>query len=680
MFKIPKTKYPARIILRWLWRELRGNRLQSLLNATLGVADVALSLTQVWAVKHAIDIASGNEPGSIYWAVGLMGVIILANFGVSIAGVWVRNILGVRAQNLMQQRMLAHILQAEWHSRERHHSGDVLNRLEIDVATVVTFLIILANFGVSIAGVWVRNILGVRAQNLMQQRMLAHILQAEWHSRERHHSGDVLNRLEIDVATVVTFLIILANFGVSIAGVWVRNILGVRAQNLMQQRMLAHILQAEWHSRERHHSGDVLNRLEIDVATVVTFLTETLPNTLSVVLMFVGAFACMFVMDHTLAVLLVAIMPVFLAVSRIYVGKMRSLTRQVRDSDSHVQSAMQETVQHRMVVKTLEAGNDMVARLESTQSELRSNVVKRTVFSIFSNLVLNLGFAIGYLIAFLWAAVRMSAGTLTFGGMTAFLQLVNKIQTPARNLTKLAPAFVGVFTAAERLIELLEEPLEPQGEPQRMDAPCGLLLKDVTYRYEDGTRNVIDRLSFDFAPGTCTAILGETGAGKTTIVRMLLALARPTSGNIYIYNKVETRELTALMRCNFVYVPQGNTLMSGTIRDNLLLGKPDATETEMWEVISRSCADFVKALPLGLDTKCGEQGGGLSEGQAQRIAIARALLRNGSIMIFDEATSALDADTECRLLESLLHDNRHTVIFITHRPAVLKYCTQTLRL
>ena len=548
MFKIPKTKYPARIILRWLWRELRGNRLQSLLNATLGVADVALSLTQVWAVKHAIDIASGNEPGSIYWAVGLMGVIILANFGVSIAGVWVRNILGVRAQNLMQQRMLAHILQAEWHSRERHHSGDVLNRLEIDVATVVTFL------------------------------------------------------------------------------------------------------------------------------------TETLPNTLSVVLMFVGAFACMFVMDHTLAVLLVAIMPVFLAVSRIYVGKMRSLTRQVRDSDSHVQSAMQETVQHRMVVKTLEAGNDMVARLENTQSELRSNVVKRTVFSIFSNLVLNLGFAIGYLIAFLWAAVRMSAGTLTFGGMTAFLQLVNKIQTPARNLTKLAPAFVGVFTAAERLIELLEEPLEPQGEPQRMDAPCGLLLKDVTYRYEDGTRNVIDNLSFDFAPGTCTAILGETGAGKTTIVRMLLALARPTSGNIYIYNKVETRELTALMRCNFVYVPQGNTLMSGTIRDNLLLGKPDATETEMWEVLSRSCADFVKALPLGLDTKCGEQGGGLSEGQAQRIAIARALLRKGSIMIFDEATSALDADTECRLLESLLHDNRHTVIFITHRPAVLKYCTQTLRL
>lgn len=548
MFKIPKTKYPALLIMRWLWHELRGNRLQSVLNALLGVADVVLSLAQVWAVKHAIDIASGSEHDSIYWAVALMGFIILANFGVSIAGVWVRNILGVRAQNRMQQRMLAHILQAEWHSRERHHSGDVLNRLEIDVTTVVTFL------------------------------------------------------------------------------------------------------------------------------------TETLSNTLSVILMFVGAFACMFVMDHTLAVLLVAIMPVFLAASRIYVGRMRSLTRLVRDSDSHVQSAMQETVQHRMVVKTLEAGDDMVTRLESTQSELRSNVVKRTIFSIFSNFVLNLGFAIGYLVAFLWAAVRMSAGTLTFGGMTAFLQLVNKIQTPARNLTKLAPAFVGVLTAAERLIELLEEPLEPQGEHQRMQAPCGLRLQNVTYRYEDGTRNVVDNLSFDFAPGTCTAILGETGAGKTTVVRMLLALSRPTSGNIYIYNKVETRELTSLMRCNFVYVPQGNTLMSGTIRDNLLLGNPNASEAEMWEVLSRSCADFVRTFPLGLDAKCGEQGGGLSEGQAQRIAIARALLRKGSIMIFDEATSALDADTECRLLESLMHDNRHTVIFITHRPAVLKYCTQTLQL
>ena len=548
LLNIPKTKYPARQILAWLWDRWRGNRLQALANASIGVADVALSLAQVWAVKRAIDVAAGNTDGSIYWAVAVMAALILGNFAINIASVWVRNILGIRAQNSMQQQMLRKVMQSQWHSRSRHHSGDILNRLEFDVSTVVTFL------------------------------------------------------------------------------------------------------------------------------------TETLPNTLSVVMMFAGAFLYLFSMDRVLAVLLVAIIPVFLATSKIYMRQMRRLTRIVRDSDSQVQAAMQETIQHQMVIKTLEACDNMVARLESTQAVLRKNVMRRTSFSVFSNFIVNFGFALGYLIAFMWAAVRMSAGTLTFGGMTAFLQLVNKIQSPARSLTKLAPAFVGVFTAAERLMELEEEPAEEQGDPIRMEAPCGLRLNDVSYRYEDGTHDVISHLSFDFRPGSCTAILGETGAGKTTLVRMLLSLMRPQSGRITIYNSSEERELSPLMRCNFVYVPQGNTLMSGTIRDNLRLGRPSATDDEMRNALAKSCADFVMQLPDGLDTRCGERGGGLSEGQAQRIAIARALLRDRQIMVFDEATSALDGDTECRLLRNILAGNDHTVIFITHRPAVLEYCTERLKL
>ncbi|WP_308245293.1 ABC transporter ATP-binding protein [uncultured Prevotella sp.] len=548
LLKIPKTKYPTRTILAWLWEAWRGNRLQAVLNALIGVADVVLSLAQVWAVKHAIDVASGADTGSIYWAVGIMAALILGNFAINISGVWVRNILGIRAQNRMQQQML--------------------------------------------------------------------------------------NR----------------------------------------------IMQSEWHSKAHHHSGDILNRLEIDVSNVVTFLTETIPNTLSVLMMFIGAFFCLFAMDKTLAVILVAIIPLFLAVSKIYMQQMRRLTREVRDSDSRVQAVMQETIQHRMVIKTLEACNDMVQRLENTQAKLRENVVRRTSFSIFSNFIINFGFALGYLIAFLWAAIRMSAGTLTFGGMTAFLQLVNKIQSPARNLTKLAPAFVSVFTAAERLMELAAEPLEEQGEPITVGAPCGILLENVTYKYEDGTKNVISNLSFDFRPGSCTAILGETGAGKTTLVRMLLALMKPKEGRIVLYNDMEEHTLSPRMRCNFVYVPQGNTLMSGTIRENLRLGKPSATDEEMKEALLMSCADFVFSLPDGLSTKCGEQGGGLSEGQAQRIAIARALLRDKHIMVFDEATSALDGDTECRLLGNILDNNSRTVIFITHRPAVLQYCNEQLHL
>ena len=201
----------------------------------------------------------------------------------------------------------------------------------------------------------------------------------------------------------------------------------------------------------------------------------------------------------------------------------------------------------------------------------------------------------------------------------------------------------------------------------------------MCYAYEDSGGNVIDNLSFDFKPGSCTAILGETGAGKTTLVRMILALMKPQQGKVEIYNDHIHKTLTPRMRCNFVYVPQGNTLLSGTISDNLRLGKLDATDEEMKEALHMSCADFVLDLPEGLETICSESGGGLSEGQAQRIAIARALLRDRSIMLFDEATSALDPDTERQLLQNILEKHDKTVIFITHRPAVVDYCDQTLK-
>ena len=548
LLRIPDNKYSTKTILSWLWLAWRGNRLQAMLNASIGVLQVVVSLSQVWAVKRAIDVASGSIPGSIYWAVGVMGLFILADFSLSIASTWVRNLLGIKAQNRMQQRMLDRLLKSQWHGKEAFHSGDVLNRLEQDVNQVVTFL------------------------------------------------------------------------------------------------------------------------------------TETIPASLSVFAMFVGAFCYLFAMDHILALVIVGILPVFLLASRTYVGQMRRLTRKVRDSDSKVQSVLQETIQNRMLIKTLESDNMMVNKLGETQSELRQHVVRRTLFSVFSSVVLNFGFALGYLVAFLWAAIRLADHTLTFGGMTAFLQLVNRIQNPARNLTKLAPAFVAVFTAAERLMELEENPLEQQGEPEYLNAPCGLRLDNVTFAYSDRERDIVKDLSFDFKPGSCTAVLGETGAGKTTLIRMLLALVSPTKGSVNIYNDSTSRELTPLMRCNFVYVPQGNTLMSGTIRENLKLGNIAATDKEMIAALHKSCADFVMELPHGLDTVCSESGGGLSEGQAQRIGIARALLRDRSIMLFDEATSALDPETERQLLSNILASRDKTIIFITHRLAVVDYSDQTLRL
>lgn len=546
IFKPKDSRYGAKVIMKWLWRAWRGNRLQAIINASLGLLSVVVSLSQVWAVKHAIDVASHAVEGSLYWAVALMGGLILCDFAINISAVWVRNILGIKAQNRMQQKMLDRILRSEWQGRERLHSGDVINRLEKDVGNVVVFL------------------------------------------------------------------------------------------------------------------------------------TETIPSTVSTLALFLGAFFYLFSMDKLLSVVIIVMLPIFILFSKLYINRMRFLTREVRDSDSKVQSVLQETVQNRMIIKTLESDSMMVDKLENTQSELRQKVVKRTAFSVFSNLILNFGFALGYLISFLCSAMRMSAGTLTFGGMTAFLQLVNKIQGPARSLTRLVPQFVGVFTAAERLMELEENPLEEQGDPLLMEAPCGIRFNDVSFAYEKEEGLVINHLSFDFKPGSCTAILGETGAGKTTLVRMILALIRPQGGEVAIYNGKDSAALSPRHRCNLVYVPQGNTLLSGTIRENLRLGRVTATDEEMENALQLACADFVKDLPQGLDNPCSESGGGLSEGQAQRIAIARALLREGSVMLFDEATSALDPETERRLLQNILANHDKTIIFITHRPAVVDYCDQVL--
>lgn len=552
ILEIPDNKYTVRQISCWLWKALQGNRLQAVLNACIGLLGVGLGLVSVWAMQRAIDTASGVRDGSILWAVGVMALLILGEFALSISRVWIRNILGIKAQNRMQQHILARLLRSEWRGREAMHSGDVINRLEDDVKTVVTFL------------------------------------------------------------------------------------------------------------------------------------TETLPSTLSTVAMFVGAFIYLFRMDIWLAVITVGILPLFISVSRIYMVYMRRYSRKVRDCDSLVQALLTETMQYRMLVKTMEADQQMLGRLDTIQTTLHNWVRKRTVFSVGSNFFLNVGFSLGYLVAFLWGAFRLSAGTLTFGGMTAFLQLVNRIQGPARDLSRLLPAFVSVFTAAERLMELAEIPEEEQGDALLLPAPCGIRFERVTFNYgAPGQQPVLQDATFDFLPGTCTAILGETGSGKTTLIRLLLALVRPQQGRIIIYpdqnRKVgEEQPLSPLHRCNFVYVPQGNTLLSGTLRENLLLGNPHATDGQMREALRLACADFVDALPDGLDATFTEQGGGLSEGQAQRIAIARALLRPGSIMLLDEATSALDTETERKVLENILREKQRTVIFVTHRTAVVDYCDHTI--
>lgn len=485
--------------------------------------------------------------------------------------------------------------------------------------------------------------------------------------------GDILAMAGLFASILVMELLL------HIASTWVAAVLGVKTQNLMQQKFFARLLNGKWSGVERFHSGDVLNRLFGDVGDIVRLMTEVLPSAVVVVVQFVASFVYLYTMDSSLALILIVVSPIFLILSRLYFMKMRRIVRKIKDSNSALQSIIQESVQHKMVIKVLERSGLMVDKLESRQKVLRGQVKSRARFSIFSKTLINVGFAGAYLTALVWGLLQLQEGLITVGVLMAFTQLINRIQRPLLDMARLLPTFVNSMTSAERLMELEELPLEQVGQARAIDGKVGIRFTDVTYSYSDNGRTVLRCFSHDFRPGTFTAILGETGAGKTTLIRLMLALIRQNSGKVCLYNEKEEFDADTTTRCNFSYVPQGNTLFSGTIRDNLLMGQPGATEEQMRRALNAAMADFVFELPDGLDTVCGEQGGGLSEGQAQRIAIARALIRPCRVLLLDEATSALDVQTEHSLLENIKQEFADTtIIFVTHRLAVVGFTSDQL--
>ena len=462
---------------------------------------------------------------------------------------------------------------------------------------------------------------------------------------------------------------------------WIHSVTGNKVRNRMRRAVFARLLRCDWMHLQRHHTGDLINRLEGDVASITTLMTEVIPATVVAATQLLASFALLFTMSPWLAVAIFITLPVCLAVSRVYVKKMRKLNRDVRDSDSRIQSVLQESLQHKELIKSLEQNDSTEQQLSDLQSQLQDQVASRTRFSLGAYTLVQLGFATGYVVAFLWGADSLRDGIITYGTMAAYLQLVGLIQRPTMDLSRYIPGIVSSLTAAERLYELEDIPIEQQGDAIMLKETAGVRFKDVTFRYEEGKRFILNKFTFDFPPNSSTAIIGETGAGKTTLIRLLIAFINPQGGSIELYNGNEQHESSTLTRRNFVYIPQGNSLVSGTIRENLLMGNPEATEEEMKRALHIACAEYVLELPDGIDSHITERGGGLSEGQAQRIAVARSILRPGSILILDEVTSALDEATEQEMLKRLTQSQiGKTLIFVTHRPAVINYCTKVLKI
>lgn len=432
------------------------------------------------------------------------------------------------------------------------------------------------------------------------------------------------------------------------------------------------------------HSADIIERMRKDTDMTADLVSVAIPDVIVTLFQLFAAFAFLASLDWRLALVMVSIMPLALLFGKAFLRRMRRLSSRIRQLDSSVNRHVQEHLRHRYVDAAFQTEKRTVSQTERFQMRLFRLIMRRNNYSLFSRMMIQAGFSAGYLTAFVWGVYGLSSGAVTFGVMTAFLQLVSQVQRPAIELAHKLPGFVYGIASAERIVAVTEAPVEEEATVYTPlpAAPAGIRMEDVTFCYEDGEEPVINRLSALFGAGRMTAVTGLTGAGKTTLLRLLMAFVRPVSGRlIYFGSDGSEAEVSVATRSLITYVPQGNTLLSATIRGNLAMARPDASEEDMKRALETACCDFVSDLPAGLDTRVGEGGAKLSEGQAQRIAIARGLLRDRPVVLLDEPTSALDPDTESRLMANLAAlTPGHTIVIITHRMPTASACDARIAL
>ena len=461
----------------------------------------------------------------------------------------------------------------------------------------------------------------------------------------------------------------------SVWDIRLRRMAEVRMGNSIRYNVFSRLLYTNWQELTTMHSGDMLTRIIKDTDDVINMMVTALPLAISATTQFAGALIILYILDPMLALILGIGMPLLAVFSKLYYTHMRKYTLEVKESESMITSMVEESLMNQIVIRTFERQENELNRLNRLQSKLHQSVHKRTNVSIYANLMMGITFNGAYITAFLWSAYGLASKTLSFGMVTAYLQLVNRIQRPLFDLIRLLPSIVSAKTAIERLIYLTGFKLEESEDKILLQGNVTLKIENLTFAYSAQAKPVLSDFSMVVKPGMMVALMGETGVGKTTLLRLLLALIKPDSGSIVIEDESESIVASERTRSNFVYVPQGGSLFSGTIRENLLLGNAKAADDELTRVLYIASAEFVFDLPNGLDTILGENGAGLSEGQAQRVAIARSLLRPGKILLLDEATSALDSQTERTFLKNLKKEiGDRTVLFITHHAEIASFC------
>jgi len=446
-------------------------------------------------------------------------------------------------------------------------------------------------------------------------------------------------------------------------------------------RIYDSVMRACWEGVSKFHSGDIITRLSSDVDIVAGGIAEIIPSIISLGIRFVMAFVTLAYFDIGIALFALVLGPITATIGIVFGRLIKPLQEKLRQSESAYKSFMQESVANITVFKAFGAQQVAAGRLTQLRAERLKWMMKRQKLSAASSTLLSLSFQTGYMTAFIYSTIRLSRQLITYGTMSVFISMVSQIQSPIVGLSRLLPQVVSIFTSADRIIEMSGISPEDMETDELAPGAVGLETRNVSFAY--GEDEILSNADLLIKPGEFVSMMGSSGIGKTTFVRLAMSYLAPDSGTMELFDMSGNRTaINAGARKYISYVPQGNTLISGRIIDNVRLGDPAITEEEIWELLRVVAVDeFVRSTQHGLYTVIGERGLGLSEGQAQRIAIARALAKKASLLILDEATSALDEETEIAVLRHLReHVSGITCLLITHRTSVLKFCDRSIRI
>ena len=484
------------------------------------------------------------------------------------------------------------------------------------------------------------------------------------------------------ITLIVCYLILTIGLQlVSVFGTLMNTMLTEKFSFGIRKQIYEKIIHSHWMDVKKYHTGDLMTRLTSDAGNVADGIIGTIPSIIQLIVELLLVFITLFSYSPLLACFALLVAPVAAVSSWWFGRKLKRLQVKVQESEAAYRSFLQESLANLLIVKAFANEEYSTQRLTQLREERFGWVYRRTKMGLISSTAMSMSFQVGYIVAFAYGAIQISRKAITYGTMSVFLTLVNRVQAPVMGLAQQIPRVVSILASAGRIMELQELPLEEKEEEPLAVVQAGVDVSGLTFGYTQD--NVLENVSLHIAPGEFVAVIGESGIGKTTLIRIIISFMSNIQGSVTFYNeKGETQKANAATRNFIAYVPQGNTLFSGTVRENIRMGNLNATEEEMNEALKLAAAyDFVQELPKGIDTVIGERGHGLSEGQAQRIAIARAFVKKAPFLILDEATSSLDEATEQEVIRGLQRlTPRPTCLVITHRKSILKYCDREIKI